>query len=553
MAQFTPNTLYYGDNLHILRDFPPECVDLVYLDPPFNSNRSYNVLFKEAKGTESEAQIEAFGDAWSCSQTSASSAPPLRCYHASRRAPPRHGRAPLASQPPSRIDSSAGYPAPSPAPFLDPRRWLAWSPVLATLALGLPAIVVRITAPDLPVEAEALIFGLGILAAAFLLGASAEAAQHDIPASLALAVLAFIAVLPEYAVDLVFAWRAADDPSQAHFAVANMTGGNRLLLGVGWAFVLVVFAWRANGARAFGQALVGALSDLRGRGADRAHEPVLHLPRHVHLDIAVLGIATLYSVIIPIRGSITLIDSVVLLALFGFYLFRLAQHPVQAPEVGGPAAMLAHLPRWRRRGVVALLLAYAAGVIVASAEPFADGLIETGTSLGVDEFLLVQWVAPLASESPEFLAALYMVWRGAAAAGMTALISSKVNQWTLLIASLPIAYGISGETLSGLSMDLRQQEEVLLTAAQSMFGVLLILDRRLTLRAGLVLFTLFIAQFLVTDSTVRWGFAGTYLGLALIMLARQFRLVPGVLHDALRGAHDGPTNADSPESEPARF
>ncbi|GMU41938.1 MAG: hypothetical protein AMXMBFR23_28040 [Chloroflexota bacterium] len=65
MAQFQPNTLYYGDNLGVLRDFPSECVDLVYLDPPFNSNRSYNVLFKEAKGAEAEAQIEAFGDTWS--------------------------------------------------------------------------------------------------------------------------------------------------------------------------------------------------------------------------------------------------------------------------------------------------------------------------------------------------------------------------------------------------------------------------------------------------------------------------------------------------------
>src|SRR3990172_9992888 len=64
MSEFRPNTLYYGDNLHVLRDFPDACVDLVYLDPPFNSNRSYNVLFKEAKGTESEAQIEAFGDTW---------------------------------------------------------------------------------------------------------------------------------------------------------------------------------------------------------------------------------------------------------------------------------------------------------------------------------------------------------------------------------------------------------------------------------------------------------------------------------------------------------
>jgi len=68
MAEFRPNTLYYGDNLEVLRDFPSECVDLVYLDPPFNSSRSYNVLFKESKGTDSEAQIEAFGDTWSWGQ-----------------------------------------------------------------------------------------------------------------------------------------------------------------------------------------------------------------------------------------------------------------------------------------------------------------------------------------------------------------------------------------------------------------------------------------------------------------------------------------------------
>ena len=64
MPEFKPNTLYYGDNLEVLRDFPSECVDLVYLDPPFNSNRSYNVIFREAAGTEAEAQIEAFEDTW---------------------------------------------------------------------------------------------------------------------------------------------------------------------------------------------------------------------------------------------------------------------------------------------------------------------------------------------------------------------------------------------------------------------------------------------------------------------------------------------------------
>ena len=61
------NRLYYGDNLDILRNlehFPDECVDLIYLDPPFNSNRNYNVLFRSESGADSQAQITAFEDTW---------------------------------------------------------------------------------------------------------------------------------------------------------------------------------------------------------------------------------------------------------------------------------------------------------------------------------------------------------------------------------------------------------------------------------------------------------------------------------------------------------
>jgi len=66
----TRNTLYYGDNLPILRQhIATESVDLVYLDPPFNSNRSYNVLFKDESGKEADAQITAFEGAWHCTRT----------------------------------------------------------------------------------------------------------------------------------------------------------------------------------------------------------------------------------------------------------------------------------------------------------------------------------------------------------------------------------------------------------------------------------------------------------------------------------------------------
>jgi len=62
------NTLYYGDNLEVLRDpkykFEDESIDLIYLDPPFNSQANYNVLFKSPVGTSSQAQIHAFEDTW---------------------------------------------------------------------------------------------------------------------------------------------------------------------------------------------------------------------------------------------------------------------------------------------------------------------------------------------------------------------------------------------------------------------------------------------------------------------------------------------------------
>ncbi len=59
------NHLYFGDNLEIMRKYiPDESVDLIYLDPPFNSKASYNVLFEEKDGEKSRAQITAFDDSW---------------------------------------------------------------------------------------------------------------------------------------------------------------------------------------------------------------------------------------------------------------------------------------------------------------------------------------------------------------------------------------------------------------------------------------------------------------------------------------------------------
>src|SRR5439155_724067 len=190
---------------------------------------------------------------------------------------------------------------------------------------------------------DTALHGLAIVAAAFLLSWAAEAAQVDVSQGLALALIAFIAVLPEYAVDVTFAWKAGRDPQFAPYAVANMTGANRVLVGLAWPLIF-------------------------------------------------------------------------------------------------------------------------------------------------DQFLLVQVVAPIASEAPEFLIAGLLAVRGRAGAGLGALISSKVNQWTLLIGALPVAYALAGGHIRPLPLDARQMEELFLTAAQSAFAVALLARLNLTWWGATTLF-----------------------------------------------------------------
>ncbi len=400
-------------------------------------------------------------------------------------------------------------------------------------ALTVPGVVMRLGGVHPPELVGAAVFGIAVVGAAFLLAWSAEALELDVSRGLALAVLALIAVLPEYAVDFTFAYKAGSNPEKyAPLALANMTGGNRLLIGIGWPMVVLIAAWRMRSA-------------AKARGYSGPIDTVVRLDRPRSVEIAFLVIATAYSLTLPLKQHLTLFDAAVLVLLFLAYAVRVSGAPAEDPDIVGPAELLAVLPEVRRRVTVGMLLTYAAIVIVLCAEPFATSLIETGEQFGVSTFLLVQWVAPIASEAPELLVAGLFAWRLKTNSGLGTLVSSKVNQWTLLVGTLPIVFVVAGGALSGLPLDRLQREELFLTAAQSAFAVAVLASRSLSVREAWALFGLFMSQFVlgaVLPSDVRHLeriiIGILYLVLAAITIWKQRSGVRPLLRDGLRTPMD---------------
>jgi cation:H+ antiporter len=239
------------------------------------------------------------------------------------------------------------------------------------------------------------------------------------------------------------------------------------------------------------------------------------LPREGAVEIRYLAIATFYSFLIPLKGTLSIVDTVFLFLLFVAYVRAALRGHHEEPELEGPAEMIASWGPRRRRQTVAALALIAAAAILSAAEPFAESLITVGRTWGVEEFLLVQWLAPLASESPEFIVVILFAWRGAAAAGISTMISSKVNQWTLLVGALPFVFALSAGHLGPMVLDDRQQEEIFLTSAQSLFGLMIIANYSFGVVEALALFGLFVIQFAFPSTHARWIFAWTYIALAV--------------------------------------
>jgi cation:H+ antiporter len=433
----------------------------------------------------------------------------------------------------------------------DPRRQILF--ISLAFAVTLPGVLLRLTGTHPAPVAGAIAFGLAIVGAAFILSWAAEVVQLDIAAGLALALLALIAILPEYAVDFVFTAKAGQEFAETGqasqygpLALANMTGGNQLLIGLGWPLVILLGTYRVRRTGA---------SPARAEGTTAT---TINLDRSQSVEIAYLAIASLYGLTLFLKDMLTLWDAGILIFIYVLYLRRLSGAPPSTPHLVGPSAYIGSLPIRRRRIINYASFAVAAGVILLCAEPFAEAIVEMGQALGVSEFLLVKWIAPTASEAPELLVAALFAWRLAARTGFAALVSSKVNQWTLLVGTLPIVFSIFSRTTHGLPLDRQQRVELMVTAAQSVFAVAIVASRSVSTKEAWAMLSLFILQLLESglaelghiseegSAQARIGVGIVFLLAAAWVLRKDFRNLVRVIRDGLRTPWDELAREDSP-------
>jgi len=322
-----------------------------------------------------------------------------------------------------------------------------------------------------------------ILLSAFVIAWGAEAAQFLISQGLALAILAWLQTLPEFAVEAVIAWNAGKDPSQTHLAIANFTGSLRLLVGLGWPLVYFV-------AAAFRKQLM----------------PV-ELEKEHSVEIFGLLLPILYFVFIWWKGSLSLWDAFPLMLSYFLYLWILWKIPPREHSEEAmadldyiPRKVLALRPPLRGMAIMGLFVAGGA-ILYFAAHPFLNSMLALATTFGFSTFVFVQWVAPFLSEFPEKLSAFNWARKVSTAnVALMNMVSSNINQWSILTAMIPILFVISAGEIKPLVFDQLQRHEILLTILQSFLGFLLLLNLKLVFYEALILFIFWAVQFFVPSS-----------------------------------------------------
>jgi cation:H+ antiporter len=341
----------------------------------------------------------------------------------------------------------------------------------------LPVALVLLAVPLQQVAPETAFWATpAILLAAMMIAWAAESAQFFIAQGFALAILAWLQTLPEFAVEFVLAWK-----QQVPLLLANLTGALRLLTGLGWPMIYFV-------AAVFHR---------------RNHRKPLHEIRLADehcVEVVGLMVPLIYTTYVWAKGSLDLFDAAALILMYVAYLLVLRKLPPQKAEgieeLEWIPRTIVKSPKPVRNALIAGLFVGGGLLIYFTAEPFLGSLLAVSLALGISPFVFVQWVAPMVSEFPEKVSAFY--WARTVERAPMALmnmVSSNINQWTLLAAMLPIVYSISRGLASPIPFDEQQQLEILMTLGQSLVGMLFLVNMRLAWWEALALFSLWGIQF----------------------------------------------------------
>ncbi|MFL6451039.1 MAG: sodium/calcium exchanger protein [Bryobacteraceae bacterium] len=322
-----------------------------------------------------------------------------------------------------------------------------------------------------------------ILAASVLITWGAESAQFFVAQGFALAILAWMQTLPEFAVEAVLAWKA-----QTELLMANLTGALRLLTGLAWPMIYATAGfvhYRRTG------------DHLRSIDLEPDHS----------VEVIGLTLPLLYITFVWWKASLTIYDAIVLLLLYVAYLALLTKLPPEKDEgiedlESVPRAIVL-APRAKRN--VAILACFLGGgiIIYFTAEPFLGSLVSLATAIGVPSFLVIQWLAPIISEFPELLSTFYFARQEVKApVGLMNIVSSNINQWTLLVAMLPVVLSLGKGEITTLAFDQEQSTELALTLSQSVLALMFLFNMKFAWWEAVAMFVLFAAQFVLPEF---WG------------------------------------------------
>lgn len=349
------------------------------------------------------------------------------------------------------------------------------------------------------------IYSILIVIGALIIAWAAESSEIIISEGLALAIVAWLQVFPEFMIEATISW-AQDTPNM----LSNFTGANRILIGIGWPIVFFVTSFFYR--RKHGHFL-----------------KEINLKKEHSAEIIFFLTATIYSVIIFLRGSITIFDSVFMIGLYTTYLFFVSKLPHLSRKkskqlvMGIPKSVIG-LKKSYIKPVVALMFLVGGLLIYFASEPFYNNALVLATSLGISQFLFIQWIAPFLSEFPEKTSAFYWASKvKQAPMALMNLISSELTQLTILLAMIPIVFSLSVGSVSSIPLNsaitgtpFTISTEFLLTIASSFYASMLLLKLRITWFEASSLLILFITQFVWVE--IRPIILWVYFGLAALEL-----------------------------------